>query len=186
MTQTLYQGVSHAAWGYFFLYFDVNLGPLNVLTDWAAYLLFLSAIGKLRGEQRDFLLLRPLGIALAAWNGADWLLSWAGRSVDGLFLPLDLLIAVAGIYFHFQFLTDCAELASVHQPPEAGVDQRIRQWRTVQTVLLTLTTCLLYASEWLEVEPVLYAFAGASLIVGLCIMAAMFALRRLFREKAAE
>lgn len=29
MTQTLYQGVSHAAWGYFFLYFDVNLGPLN-------------------------------------------------------------------------------------------------------------------------------------------------------------
>ena len=144
MTQTLYQGVSHAAWGYFFLYFDVNLGPLNVLPDWAAYLLFLSAIGKLRGEQRDFLLLRPLGIALAAWNGADWLLSWAGRSVDGLFLPLDLLIAVAGIYFHFQFLTDCAELASVHQPPEAGVDQRIRQWRTVQTVLLTLTTCLLY------------------------------------------
>ena len=143
MTQTLYQGVSHAAWGYFFLYFDVNLGPLNVLPDWAAYLLFLSAIGKLRGEQRDFLLLRPLGIALAAWNGADWLLSWAGRSVDGLFLPLDLLIAVAGIYFHFQFLTDCAELASVHQPPEAGVDQRIRQWRTVQTVLLTLTTCLL-------------------------------------------
>ena len=186
MTQTLYQGVSHAAWGYFFLYFDVNLGPLNVLPDWAAYLLFLSAIGKLRGEQRDFLLLRPLGIALAAWNGADWLLSWAGRSVDGLFLPLDLLIAVAGIYFHFQFLTDCAELASVHQPPEAGVDQRIRQWRTVQTVLLTLTTCLLYASELLEVEPVLYAFAGASLIVGLCIMAAMFALRRLFREKEAE
>ena len=51
---------------------------------------------------------------------------------------------------------------------------------------MTLTTCLLYASEWLEVEPVLYAFAGASLIVGLCIMAAMFALRRLFREKAAE
>lgn len=50
MTQTLYQGVSHAAWGYFFLYFDVNLGPLNVLPDWAAYLLFLSAIGKLRGE----------------------------------------------------------------------------------------------------------------------------------------
>ena len=40
--------------------------------------------------------------------------------------------------------------------------------------------------KWLEVEPVLYAFAGASLIVGLCIMAAMFALRRLFREKAAE
>ena len=48
--------MSHAAWGYFFLYFDVNLGPLNVLPDWAAYLLFLSAIGKLRGEQRDFLL----------------------------------------------------------------------------------------------------------------------------------
>ena len=45
MTQTLYQGVSHAAWGYFFLYFDVNLGPLNVLPDWAAYLPLESSAG---------------------------------------------------------------------------------------------------------------------------------------------
>ena len=65
MTQTLYQGVSHAAWGYFFLYFDVNLGPLNVLPDWAAYLLFLSAIHLLEGQRRDLALLRPLGWLLA-------------------------------------------------------------------------------------------------------------------------
>ena len=31
--ERLYRGVSHAAWAYFFLYFDVNLGSLNILPD---------------------------------------------------------------------------------------------------------------------------------------------------------
>ena len=42
--QTLYAGVSRAAWGYFFLYFDIRLGQLNILPEFGAYLLFLSAI----------------------------------------------------------------------------------------------------------------------------------------------
>ena len=32
--ETLYRGASHAAWGYFFLYLDINLGALNILPDW--------------------------------------------------------------------------------------------------------------------------------------------------------
>ena len=76
--ETLYTGAGRAAWGYFFLYLDINLGSLNILPDWGAYLLFLSAIRLLAGERRDLSLLRPLGILLAAWNGADWALTLLG------------------------------------------------------------------------------------------------------------
>ena len=87
--KTLYRGASHAAWGYFFLYLDINLGTLNILPDWAAYLLFLSAIGKLQGERRDLALLRPLGILLALWNGADWGLALFGGSVTDRLPPVE-------------------------------------------------------------------------------------------------
>lgn len=184
--ETLYRGASHAAWGYFFLYLDINLGTLNILPDWAAYLLFLSAIGKLQGERRDLALLRPLGILLAVWNGADWLAVLGGGSVTGHLPPVDLVISVVQLYFHFQFLTDCAGLAAAYQSPGKGVDARLLRWRTLQTVLLTAAVCLTYLPlDWEGAGAVaLTLLAVVCVIAGLCIMAALFALRRLFREDA--
>ena len=184
--ETLYRGASHAAWGYFFLYLDVNLGALNILPDWAAYLLFLSAIRKLQGERRDLALLRPLGILLALWNGIDWLAAFGGGSVSGHLPPVDLVISVVQLYFHFQFLTDCAGLAAAYQSPGEGVDARLLRWRTLQTVLLTAAVCLTYLPlDWEGAGAVvLTLLAAACVIAGLCIMAALFALRRLFREDA--
>ena len=96
--ETLYRGASHAAWGYFFLYIDINLGTLNILPDWAAYLLFLSAIRKLQGERRDLALLRPLGILLAVWNGADWLAVLGGGALTaaGASGLVGLIVAFCG------------------------------------------------------------------------------------------
>ena len=184
--KTLYRGASHAAWGYFFLYLDINLGTLNILPDWAAYLLFLSAIGKLQGERRDLALLRPLGILLALWNGADWGLALFGGSVTDRLPPVDLVISVVQLYFHFQFLTDCAGLAAAYQSPGKGVDARLLRWRTLQTVLLTAAICLTYLPlDWEGAGAVaLTLLAVVCVIAGLCIMAALFALRRLFREDA--
>lgn len=184
--ETLYRGASHAAWGYFFLYLDINLGALNILPDWAAYLLFLSAIGKLQGERRDLALLRPLGILLALWNGADWGLALFGGSFTDRLPPVDLVISVVQLYFHFQFLTDCAGLAAAYQPPGEGVDVRLLRWRTLQTVLLTAAVCLTYLPlDWEGAGAVaLTLLAVVCVIAGLCIMAALFALRRLFREDA--
>ena len=73
MTQhrQLYDGISHAAWGYLFLYLDINLGTVSVLPRFVGWLLFLSAIEKLKAERRDLALLRSLGTLLAAWSAAD-------------------------------------------------------------------------------------------------------------------
>lgn len=57
--EALYRGVSHAAWGYLFLYLDVNLGTVSILPAFVGYLLFWSAISALEGEVRDLSLSRP-------------------------------------------------------------------------------------------------------------------------------
>ena len=93
--EKLYRGVSHAAWAYFFLYFDINLGSLNILPDFMCYVLLWSAIGCLEEEERDLALLRPLCVLLGVWAGADWVFTLLGGTLDGRFRPMDLLISVA-------------------------------------------------------------------------------------------
>jgi len=180
--ETLYQGVSHAAWGYLLYYVDINLGTVSILPKWGACLLLLCAIGKLKAEHRDLALLRPLGIFMAAYYGGDWLLSWQGATLSGRFPVLDLIEAVAALYFHFQFLTDCAALAAVYQTPGQDLDRKLLRWRTMQTVMITILTLMLYGSDWLGSwsEPVITLLAVVSVIMGLCLMAALFALRRCF------
>ena len=181
---TLYSGVSRAAWGYFFLYFDINLGTVSILPSFIGMLLFLSSIKLLKDERRDFALLRPLGILLAVWYAGDWLASWLGGSLDGHLVFLDLIISLARMYFHFQLFTDFAALAVKYQSPGDSLDKRLLRWRTLQTVILaavSLTTCM---AQWLSAwwEYVTFAMAIIYLIGGLCLMMALFAFRKVFRE----
>ena len=47
--QKLYDGISRAAWGYFFVYFDLNI--VDILPDFVGYILFLYAINLLQGSR---------------------------------------------------------------------------------------------------------------------------------------
>lgn len=187
----VYSGLSHAAWGYFFLHFDFNLNNVSIFPRFVGWLLLLSACEKLSGQRRDLALLRPLALLLAAWHALDWLLSWGGAGVNGHVLFLDLLTAVAGLYFHFQFLTDMAALAERYQPEGAGLDGRLRRRRTVYVVLTTLVALLGDLGLLMELpEPlgewVAIGTALAALIAAFLIMAALFRLRRCFREEEPE
>ena len=187
----IYSGLSHAAWGYFFLHFDFNLNSVSIFPRFVGWLLLLSACKKLSGERRDLALLRPLSVLLAAWYALDWLLSWGGGDVNGHILFLDLLLAVAGLYFHFQFLTDMAALAERYQPEGADLDGKLCRRRTVYVVLTTLTALLgdfgllaalpEHLGEWIFI-----GMALAALIAAFLIMAALFRLRRFFREGETE
>ena len=185
----VYSGLSHAAWGYFFLHFDFNLNSVSIFPRFVGWLLLLSACTKLSGVRRDLALLRPLCALLAVWHGLDWLLSWGGENVGGHVLFLDLLIAVAGLYFHFQFLTDLAALAERCQPEGAGLDRQLCRRRTLYVVLITLLALLgdlgllvklpEHWGEWVAM-----GMALAALMAAFLIMAALFRLRRCFREGA--
>lgn len=183
--QTMYDALSKAAWGYFFLYFDFKLGSVSILPSFVGFLLFLSAINLLKEERRDLELLRPLGTLLALWHGGNWLASWLGTALDGRFLILDLIISLASVYFHFQMLTDYAALAAKYQPPDGDYDRRLLKWRTRQTLLLTAMSLCAHPLRFLTDlwEPTLIGLPLAGLVTSLCIMLTLFDIRRLFREE---
>ncbi|MDE6456292.1 MAG: hypothetical protein K2L38_10395, partial [Dysosmobacter sp.] len=90
------------------------------------------------------------------------------------------------LYFLFQFLTDLAALAEARLPEPDGGDlsQRMLRWRTVQTVLVTvfsLAACLPEAGRLVKAAVVV--LAAAYCVLGICLMAAIFALRRYFKEE---
>lgn len=182
--QTMYDAISKAAWGYFLLYFDFKLGSVSILPSFAGFLLFLSAIQQLKEERRDLELLRPLGILLAAWHFGNWLASWLDTTLDGRFPILDLLIALAGVYFHFQMLTDCAALAAKYQRSGQDIDHRLLKWRTRQTLLLTAISLCTHSLRFLTElwEPTLMILSLAGFVTSLCIMFTLFDLRRVFRD----
>lgn len=183
--ETIYQGLSHAAWGYFFLNFDFNLGTVSVIPRFVGFLLLLSAIDKLSGYRRDLALLRPLCILLSLWSGADWLLSWFGGDVDGRVLFLDLLIAAAGLYFHFQFLTDMAALAETYQGEGENLGRRLQNRRTVYVVMCTAIALFFGLTAELDGDwrqYVLVTGAVVAVIAALSVMFGLFALRRCVKD----
>ena len=70
-TANIRRALSQIAIAYLLLHLDLNLGTLNVLPDWAGYLLIFSAIGQLSGELRDLPLLRPFCVLLGIVSGVN-------------------------------------------------------------------------------------------------------------------
>lgn len=188
---SLYKGLSCAAWGFLFLNLDFNLGSVSILPRFLGWLLFLYTIDELKEERRDLALLRPLGILLALWSGADWLLSWAGGDAEGLFPPLDLIVAVGQLYFLFQFLTDLAALARARcrEPEAADLGRKILLCRTVQTILVTAIALSPYLPRptWLPdglADGALITLALVYALFGIALMLCLFQLRRAFQDAA--
>lgn len=183
------EGLTHAAWGYLFLNLDINLGSVSILPRFVGWLLFLSAIQELKEDRRDLALLRPLGILLAVWSGLDWGASWLGGDIDGLLPPLDLLTAVAQMYFHFQFLTDLAALAQQYCPL-ADLSRRILRRRAAQTLLVTGFALIPYLPARWSGTPVLngtmLVLAAAYCLLGLSLMLCLFTLRDRLRNRPPE
>lgn len=190
--KTLYDGLSNAAWGYFFLNFDFNLGTVSILPRFMGFLMLFSAIRRLSAARQDLALLRPFCILLGMWAAGDWLLSWAGRDLDGHILFLDLLVSAAGLYFHFQFLTDMAALAEQYQPEDGDLDSRIRRRRTVYVICVTIAgtvpavwTGRAFQQANTGLDVILGILGVVAVIVAIAavfIMTALFELRRCFQE----
>lgn len=181
--QALYRGISHAAWGYFFLYFHFNINNINLLPPFVGYLLFLSATTLLAREERALLLLRTMGILLTAWHFLIWVMSWFGASPEGAWQFVDLLVTLVNLYFHFQLLTNIASIATKYQPEGHTLDTQLLQCRTIQTVMLTaisiITVCHPWLSEfWAAISIILMI---VYLVAGFTLMYLLFTLRKHIR-----
>ena len=108
-TTSLSEAVSCVAWGYVFLHLDFNLGGINVLPDWACYALAVDAL--------------------------MWALQIFGAAPD-LYI-VSALCTVLALYFHFQLLTNVADIARI-DPQRSRSVLRLRNFRTVFVTLLAL------------------------------------------------
>lgn len=175
----LFHGIDRAAWAYLFLYFNINIGGVSLLPAFVGYWLFLGAIGLLEEEERELSLLRPLAVLMAVWHGLDWFLSFININLYGLQF-IDLIRNVIDIYFHFQLLTNLSSIARRHQPEGMELDRKLLKYRTLQTLMITVIWILGSFSEWLAEYGALISggIGVAYVIAGVCLMKALFDLRR--------
>lgn len=183
MNQKSYAGVSKAAWGSLFLYLNINLGSINILPNFMGYLLMLGAIADLKEENRDFLLLRPLGILLTGWHLAEWVLTIFGISLNGKLPVVQLIVVIINLYFSFQLYTDFAGIASRYQETGERLDRRILICRNIQAVLTTFLALPIRwdtDSNWSQCIMIPVILLGA--IAGIALMLNLFSLRRLLQQ----
>ena len=178
--QKLYSGISKAAWGYFFLYFNINFNNVSILPSFVGYLLFLSAIKLLNNEERELSLLRTLGVIMALWTGVEWLASFVGLNLEGMWQFIDIIISLVNLYFHFQFLTNLASIAAKYQSEGYELDAKLLRYRTLQTIMLTAIEVVLCFQPWLsEAWTVIsVCMVIVYVIAGICLMKALFDLRK--------
>lgn len=178
--QKLYDGISKAAWGYFFIYFNININTVSLIPSFVGYLLFLSAIEHLKDEERELSLLHTLGVILVGWHSVAWVVSWFSINLDGAWQFIDIIISLVNLYFHFQLLTNLASIATKYQPEGYEQDAKLLRYRTLQTVMLTAILIITRLQPWLS-EAWTYismVMLIVYLIAGICLMKALFDLRR--------
>lgn len=166
----LAEAVKRIAWGYLLIYLNVNLGTLNVLPNWLGYCFFLWALPVIAKEESSAALLRPLGMLLAVWEGVLWAAAAFGTQLDSYLLTT--IAAALSLYFHFQLLTNLANIAARYGCPQ---EKRIRVLRTVQTVGITL---LALPIPWQEYEALAVLMVVVQVLVALWICGVLFSLRK--------
>ena len=136
-------------WGYIFLYFDINLGTIDILPAWIAYILFKQAIqGSIEVEEESAKLLKPICLVLIIYRFIDWFVLMFGIEMNVLILTE--VFAVISLYFHFQFLTNIANIADKYS--YFGTNALLHL-RTIHTILMTILTFTVHFEEiyWLSI-----------------------------------
>lgn len=174
MKSKLSHGVKKVAWGYLFIHLDFTLFVINILPNWAGFILFFSALSIIGEEDESAVLLRPLCAALGIWEGILWAASIIGLEINSTILQL--IVNIIGIYFHFQLLTNLAVTAERYRCPQAASILRLRTLRTVLATLLALPF------PYQDYEVLLFIGMLVSLAVAIWLIAVLFSLRRSLAE----
>lgn len=168
--KSLASALGYIAWGYLFLYINVNLGSLDILPDWVCFVLVVKALPLLAEVVPSARLLRPLGILIGLFHLLNWLLNAMGRPIQWYLLTV--VVAALSLYFHFQLLTNLAEAARLGGYPQ---EKKILHLRTVQAVL---TTVIALPVPWETYVACGVGLAVVSLVVAAWIWVVLLGLRK--------
>ena len=170
------RAVGLIAWGYLLLCFHLTVGTIVLVPNWLCYIFFLKAMGGLEPVVPAVKLLFPLGVLLGVWEGLLWGMSAVRIQDCTLLYGLQLVASVLMIYFHFQFLTNLAEIAA-----QAMLPQRIPLLclRTIRTLFTTVTALPI---AWTEVYPLAVVLGIVGVVIGICTCVVLFGLRKALKR----
>lgn len=176
----LYSSLGKIAWGYALIYLYFNINTIDLLPDWAGWLLIYSALPGLAGAgEPSALLLRPLCGLLAAWEGLCWVLTAVGEPTE--LWGLWLIAAVLTLYVHFQLFKNLASAAERFGCPQRRGLLVLRTMNVVFTTLLSLPLPLDEGDTWF-----IWPFLALTLVVIVWTIAALTGFRGSLRDGMGE
>lgn len=178
--KTLSHAVRLVLLSYIFLNLDFNLGTINILPDWFGYVLILKVLPDLSEAVPSAHLLRPLGILLAVWEGCLWIFTSTTGEALTLYI-VTVISSVIGLYFHFQLLTNLAEIAKKF---DSAREKPMLHLRTARTILITVFALPIPWERW---EVLSGGLIAVNLIVTIWLCSTLFSLyRELEKEPVME
>ena len=135
-------------WAYIFLYFDINIGTIDLLPAGLGYIFFYQAIRDgIETEEESSKLLKPICWILIIYRIVEWFMNILQLPTD-IFIITEIMSVIA-LYFHFQLLTNLANIAHKYECP---VENTLLALRTVHTVLMTIFAFTVHFKEieWLS------------------------------------
>lgn len=181
-TKTLSSAIKKIAISYIFIYFHINISVIDILPNWLGFFMIVSSLPVLSEKERSAQFLRPFGIALGIWNIIELVLKAAGTEWN--ITLISIIISIIAIYFHFQLITNIANLAV-----EQSKRKRLLVLRTTTVLLNTLLTLSLFIPTALNNEIYSYILILIGLpqvVICFWIAGELFGLSRTIRETEIE
>lgn len=144
--------------------------------------MIVSVLPILSEKEQSAQLLRPFGIALGIWNIIEGVLKITGAEWN--LTLISLLFSIITIYFHFQLITNIANLDI-----EQSKKKRLLVLRTTTVILHTILSLSLFIPTNLNNEIYSYALmviGFPQIIICLWITVELFGLANAMREEEVE
>ncbi|MBE6815307.1 MAG: hypothetical protein E7522_07670 [Ruminococcaceae bacterium] len=150
-TKTLSSAIKKIAISYILIYLHVNISVIDILPDWLGYFLIVSVLPIISEKEKSAQLLKPFGIAIGVWNIFEDVLKIAGDELN--LTVISLVFSIITIYFHFQLITNIANLDI-----EEAKKKRLLNLRTATVLLHTVMSLALLVPTMFDIDYEIYSY----------------------------
>ena len=163
--QDIRNSAKKIAWGFFLMHMNFNLGPVDILPDWAGYALIVSALAFVVAFEEDLKKLRTVGIALLMWSVITWIGDIFGI---GTYLSyVGFIPAIGNMYFIYRLFSELSDVSDKYSCPQTS---SLRFWGIANVVLTGILTVVLYVSYIFTNEELLIVVSSSTLALGFIVM----------------
>ena len=183
-TKTLSSAIKKIAISYILIYLHINISVIDILPDWLGYFLIVSVLPIISENEKSAQLLKPFGIAIGIWNIFEDVLKITGDELN--LTVISLVFSIITIYFHFQLITNIANLDI-----EEHKKKRLLNLRTATVILHTVLTFSLFIPTVIDVDNEIYTYVLMimlipQLVICFWISGELFKISKAMKEKEVE